>query len=254
MITDFNAQRQYLLDLVKDSNRSELKSISRIDVIDDVTVKINLKTFDALLLTDLATTAGAIVSPTAIQKYGIDYNVTHPVGTGPFKFVSWNQEVSLKYEKFNGYWQNGKPYLDKLQYVLVADPLTARAAFLSGAGQLYGSLSPLDAADLVKRGNYNVSSNVGPLIAFAPDGSHKDSPYYDIKVRQAVAHAVDVKAIVNTIGYGYLITTNQPSAPGIWNYNPDVVGYSYNPQKAKDLLKEAGYPTGFKTTFIMRRV
>jgi peptide/nickel transport system substrate-binding protein len=247
--SDFNAQAvKYLLDLVKDSNRSELKSVKDIEVIDDVTVKINLKVFDALLLTDLATTAGAIVSPTALQKYGVDYNVTHPVGTGPFKFVSWSRDVNLKYEKFNGYWQSGKPYLDNLQYILLADQLTARTAFISGAGQISGTLNPLDAADLVKRGNFNVTSNVGPLIAFAPDGSHKDSPFYNLKVRQAVAYAVDTKTIVNTIGYGYLIQTNQPSAPGLWNYNPEVVGYPFNPQKAKDLLKEAGFASGFKTT------
>jgi peptide/nickel transport system substrate-binding protein len=247
--SDFNAQAvKYLLDLVKDSNRTELKSISKIEVIDDTTIKINLKAYDALLLTDLATTAGAIVSPTALQKYSIEYNVTHPVGTGAFKFVSWNQDVNLKYEKFNGYWQSGKPYLDNVQYILVADQLTARAAFLSGAGQLYGSLGPLDAAELKKTGEYDVTSNVGPLIAFAPDGSHKDSPFSNLKVRQATSYAIDTKTILNTIGFGYLIQTNQPSAPGIWNYNSDVAGYPYNPQKAKQLLSEAGYPSGFKTT------
>lgn len=247
--SDFNAQAvKYLLDLVKDSNRSELKSVKDIEVIDDANLKINLKVFDALLLTDLATTAGAIVSPTAIQKYGIDYNVTHPVGTGPFQFVSWNRDVNLKYEKFKGYWQQGKPYLDNMQYIFVADQLTARTAFISGAGQISGTLNPLDAADLVKRGDFDVTSNVGPLIAFAPDGSNKDSPFSNLKVRQAVAYAIDVKTIVNTIGYGYLIPTNQPSAPGLWNYNPEVKGYPYNPQKARDLLKEAGFASGFKTT------
>jgi len=248
--SDFNAQAvKYLFDLVRTSDRTELKGATSIDVIDDFTVKINVKAYDALLVANLATVAGAIVSPTAIQKFGKDYNVLHPVGTGPFSFVSYERDVSVKYQKFNGYWQQGKPYLDSLQYLLVADALTARAAFLSGAGQIFGVMGAADAVDLVKRGNYNIVKNLKLLVTLNPDGSNKNSPFYDLKVRQAVAYAIDTKSIVNAIGSGYLIQTNQPSAPGLWSYNPDVVGYPYNPQKAKQLLAEAGYPNGFKTTF-----
>jgi peptide/nickel transport system substrate-binding protein len=247
--TDFNAQAvKYLLDLVKDSDRPELKGVISNEVIDDYTVKMNLKSYDALLLANLGTTVGAMVSPTAIQKYGKDYNVTHPVGTGPFNFVSWARDVNLVYQKSNGYWQIGKPYLDSIQYDFVADPLTAKAALLSGAGQILGTLLPSDAADLAKRGDFEFASSIGPLIAMAPDGGNSDSPFYDVRVRQAVAYAIDINSIIKTIGFGYLIPTNQPSAPGLWNYNPDVKGYPYDPQKAKQLLAAAGFANGFKTT------
>ena len=246
--SDFNATAvKYLLDLIKDSNRTELRTVSNIEVIDDYTVKINLKTFDSLLLSDLATTAGAMVSPTAIQKYGQDYNVDHPVGTGAFKFVSWQRDVSLKYEKYPDYWKKGTPYLDSIQYVFTADAITAKTLFLAGGGQIIG-LGPSDAADVAKKGNYNIVSSVGPLVAFAPDGKNADSPFSKLEVRQAIAYAMDTKSMVQTLGYGYLIPTNQVATPAMWNYNPDVKGYPYNPQKAKDLLKTAGYPNGFKTT------
>jgi peptide/nickel transport system substrate-binding protein len=247
--SDFNAQAvKFLLDLVRTSDRTELRGAANIDLIDDYTVKINVKAYDALLVANLATVAGAMVSPTAIEKYGKEYNIQHPVGTGPFSIVSYERDVHVKYQKFNGYWQQGKPYLDKIQYLLVADALTARAAFLSGAGQIFGVMGAADAVDLVKRGNFNIVKNLKLLVTLSPDGSNKDSPFYNVKVRQAVAYAIDTKSIINAIGSGYLVQTNQPSAPGIWSYNPDVAGYPYNPQKAKDLLKEAGYPSGFKTT------
>ena len=247
--SDFNAPGvKFLLDLVKDSARAELKSVSTIDVIDDSTVKINLKELDNLLLVDMATTAGAIVSPAAIKKDGKDYNVTHPVGTGPFKFVSWARDVNLKYEKNSNYWQKGKPYLDKIQYLFQADPVTAKASFLAGEGQILGTLVPADANELSKKGKYTFTSSIGPVVTLCPDGANASSPFANLQVRQAVSYAIDVNTMVKTIGYGYLIPVNQPSAPGIWNYNPDVKGYPYDPKKAKELLTAAGYPTGFKTT------
>jgi peptide/nickel transport system substrate-binding protein len=91
-------------------------------------------------------------------------------------------------------------------------------------------------------------SSVGPLVAFAPDGKNADSPFAKLEVRQAIAYALDTKSMAQTLGYGYLIPTNQVATPAMWNYNPDVKGYPFNPQKAKDLLKTAGYPNGFKTT------
>jgi peptide/nickel transport system substrate-binding protein len=238
---------KYLLDLVKDSNRTELKSVSNIEVVDDYTVKLNLKAFDSLLLSDLATTAGAMVSPTALQKFDMNYNVANPVGTGPFKFVSWQRDVSLKYTKNTDYWQPGKPYLDGITYIFTADNMTARAAFLAGNGQVIG-LGASDAADLAKKGTYNFVSAVGPLVALAPDGKNADSPFNKLEVRQAVSSAIDVGSIVKNIGYGYYIPTNQVATPAMWNYNKDVKGYPYDPKKAKDLLTKAGYPNGFKTT------
>jgi peptide/nickel transport system substrate-binding protein len=238
---------KYLLDLVKDSNRTELKSVSNIEVVDDYTVKINLKAFDSLLLSDLATTAGAMVSPTALQKFDMNYNVANPVGTGPFKFVSWQRDVNLKYSKNPDYWQPGKPYLDGVTFIFTADSRTARASFLAGDGQILGT-GPSDAAELAKNGNYNIVSAVGPLVALAPDGKNADSPFNKLEVRQAVSYAIDINPMVKTLGYGYLIPTNQVATSGMWNYNKDVKGYPYDPKKAKDLLTKAGYPNGFKTT------
>ena len=80
-----------------------------------------------------------------------------------------------------------------------------------------------------------------------PNSSNPDSPFADVRVRQAMCYAIDSDALVNAFGYGLLQTTNQWAAPGAVTYNPDVKGYPYNPEKAKELLAEAGYPDGFDT-------
>jgi ABC-type transport system substrate-binding protein len=80
-----------------------------------------------------------------------------------------------------------------------------------------------------------------------PDSGNPKSPWADVRVRQAAQHAIDTEAIVKTILYGEAEPTNQYSSKGHWGYNPAVVGYPFNPTKAKQLLAEAGYPNGFKT-------
>jgi len=79
------------------------------DVIDEYTLRLNLSQFKNALLTNLAGPIGAMVSPTATKKNGKDWARNHPVGTGPFKFVSYQRDVSLKYEKFDGYWDKANP-------------------------------------------------------------------------------------------------------------------------------------------------
>jgi len=246
--TDLNAAAaKYCLDLIVFSTKAELKSVASIDVIDDYNIRLNLKQFDNTILVDMGTVSGLMISPTAHKAQGEKAMVLNPVGTGAFKFVSYTRDVSLKYEKFNDYWQKGKPYFDRVETSYIVDPVTAKASFLAGEGDAV-TCSPVDAADLQKKGNFKIAAAPTTLFALAGDGSHPDSQFANLKVRQAVSYAIDTKAIVDAIGYGFFKTANQAAYPGLWSYNPNVVGYSYNPQKAKELLTAAGYPNGFKTS------
>jgi ABC-type transport system substrate-binding protein len=87
------------------------------------------------------------------------------------------------------------------------------------------------------------------VITLVSDSAHADSPFFDIKVRQAMSYAIDTESIVDAMGMGVWRTTNQLSDPNSQNFNPDVVGYPYNPQKARDLLASAGYPDGLDINF-----
>ncbi|GAF82379.1 unnamed protein product, partial [marine sediment metagenome] len=248
--TDFNAEAvKWNLEQYMASPRIELNKVESIDIVDDYTIRLNLSEFDALLLPNLAAAAGLMISPTAYQTYGQEWCATHPLGTGPFKFVSWDRDVSIKFERFDDYWQKGKPYLDGVEWVIIADPMVATASFLAGEQHIATQIEPKDARDLEDSGEFTIAMSVrGGLHAICGDAGNPDSIFANIKVRQAVEHAIDKQAICDTIGYGYWTPVYQAATPASWAYNPDVVGYPYNPEKARQLLTEAGYPNGFQTT------
>ena len=244
--TDFNAEAvKYCLDLAK-PGRPDLSKITSVEVVDPYTVKLNIEVFEPRLLIVLCGLSGKIVSPTSL-KTSIDAAKTHPVGTGPFEYESYQRDVSLKFKKFAGYWQPGKPYLDGMEFVFIADAVTRLVSFKAGEAQVLGTVVPKDASELVATGKYGLNKTPSSVMGVAGDSAHTSSPFSDIKVRQAIAYAIDNEAIAKAMGYGIYQATNQFSAPGHYSYNPAVVGYPYNPQKAKDLLAAAGYSKGLTT-------
>jgi peptide/nickel transport system substrate-binding protein len=247
--TDFNAQAaKWNLDNYIASKRSELKSVASVDVLDDSTIKLNLANFDNAIMANLSSFAGLMVSPTAYQKNGEAWALNNPVGTGPFKFVSWNKDVNIKFSRFDDYWQKGKPYLDGIEFAFVQDSLTQVMLLKSGGADVLLNVGAQQVADLQASGNFKVAEFMGgPIGGFVGDSANPNSPFANIKVRQAVSYAIDSAAIAKAMGYGHYVTTGQFGAPGFWWYNPDVAGYPYNPDKAKQLLTEAGYTSPLKT-------
>jgi peptide/nickel transport system substrate-binding protein len=257
--TDFNAQTcKWNLERYRTSNNPELKVVKSIDIIDDFTIRLNISKWDSTLLDTLAYTPGMMISPTAYQKAGStdkersDWARINPVGTGPFKFVSWNREVKIKYEKFSDYWQKGKPYLEGIEIVVIPNPVTRLLSFRKGEVDIITTVDPRDVKELEREGNYIVTmSNLSSLAScVAGDSAHRNSHFSDIRVRRAVEYAVDKKALVDALTQGYGNVCNQYAPMGSWGLNPDVKGYPYDPSKAKQLLAEAGYSKGFKTKLI----
>ncbi len=154
----------------------------------------------------------------------------------------------MQYEKFEGYWQKGKPYLDGMEFVIITDPMTRIAAFKAKEVDAVLNLDAKEVRDLKGSGEVETATCPRSFFNFVPDSVHEKSPFADIRVRRAVEYAVDRKAIVDNITGGLWEAINQPASPRMWEYNPTVIGYPYNPAKAKALLSEAGYPNGFKTT------
>ena len=252
--TDFNADAAvYNLNLHKNGVRNDLKVVTSIDIIDDYTIRLNLSEYDAKLLNGLASLSGTMVSPTSLEKLGEDAKF-HPVGTGPYKFVSYQTDVSLKYERFDDYW-GGKPYLDGIEFVFIKDPVTQMSSFRAGEAQVLRSVDIIGASDLQAEGKdkYVIIGSPGRVEGIAVDGGHSDSYFSDIEVRRAIAHAIDNEAIAKTLGKGFYKAAYQWANPdtGGLPYNPDIVGYEYDPDKAKQLLTDAGYPDGFETTIVL---
>ena len=219
-----------------------------VEVLDDYTVKVNLKQYQNSILGSMAV-SDVFVSPTAYNTKGIDWARYNPVGTGPFKFVSFARDVSLKFTKFDGYWQKGLPYLDGIENAVIQDPMTRAATFQSGDGNVISSADARTASDLGARG-YDVISQANGYAVLLPDSANPDSPFAKQKVREAVEYAIDKAAIAKALGYGFWTADYQATIPTGMAYNSDITGRLYDPQKAKQLLAEAGYPNGFDTTII----
>lgn len=246
--TDFNAQAvKYNLDLYRQSNFTELMAVTSVNVPDNYTVRLNFASPDPAFVNNLTGNAGLIVSPTALNTMGKEFVKTNPVGTGPFKFVSYQRDVLIKFTRFEDYWQKGKPYLDGLQFNFISDPVKALASLKAGDIQVLPEVEPKDVSDLKATGKYNMVAGPRTIIGLAGDSKNPNSPLANIKVRQAVAYAIDGMAMAKAEGFGLFEATNQFSVPGSYGYNPAVAGYPYSPPKAKQLLEEAGYPQGFKT-------
>ena len=251
--TDFNAAAaKFSLDMVINSTFSDLKTVSSIDIVDDYTIRLNLKTYDSALLSSIASQNCPIVSPAAFNSLGKDASQTHPVGTGAFMFESYTRDVSLKFKKFTGYWMPGKPYLDGIEFVLIADPVVRLASLKAGEAHILRAIANVDAASLKATGKYNLNTVEMATNCIAVDSAHPDSIFANIKVRQAIAYALDNAAIAKAVGMGFFLPTNQLMSPANVNYNSAIAGYPYNVEKAKQLLKEAGYPNGFDTKLSYR--
>lgn len=249
--TNFDAEAvKWNLDRYRTSNNTELKSVESVEVLDASTVKLNLSKWSSSLMDNFTMHAGMMISPTSFQKNGADWAKTHPVGTGSFKLVSWMRDTSVKFEKFSDYWQKGKPYLDGVEWIIIGDMVTRNMAFKKGDADVLVFLEPIDVKELEKDGRFYFSAGAlsGTNICLAGDSGHPDSPFADVRVRQAVEHAIDKKAMVEKLMMGFGKICNQYAYPGTWGENPAVKGYQYDPAKAKKLLAEAGYPNGFKTT------
>jgi ABC-type transport system substrate-binding protein len=241
--SDFNAEvAKWNLDRYRESPRIELKLVESVDVVNPHTIRLNLSEFNQSILVNLTLYAGMMVSRDAVERNGVEWAEKNPVGTGPFKFVSWERDVKQVYARFDDYWQEGKPYLDGVEWVPIADPMVRLASLLAEEIDLALDIDPKDARALEAEGDFRVSTVASALYGLAPDSANPDSPLADVKVRRAIEHAIDKEAICQAIGYGYWQPLYQGAIPGGWAENPNVTGYRYDPGKAKQLLAEAGYP------------
>jgi peptide/nickel transport system substrate-binding protein len=253
--TDFNAEAvKWNLDKGKEFDQAKLAGLQTVDILDDYTVRLNLAKPDTLMITYLAMQSGLMMSPTAYENAGSTdeersrWAKSNPVGTGPFKFVSWERAVKVVFTKNEDYWQEGKPYLDGIEFTIITNEATLMASFKAGELDVISTEQPSNLRQLEESGKYNlVEGDIGLVGGLEPDSLNQDSPWADIKVRRAAAYAVDYVTLANAVGSGYYIPTQQLDAPGRWGYNENVVGYPYDPDKAKQLLTEAGYPDGFET-------
>lgn len=218
--------------------------VESVTALDDLTVEFKLKKREAPFIANLAMDFAAIVSPTASEKYGADFS-SNPVGTGPFKFISWIKDDSLVYERNPDYW-GGDVYLDRLIIKVIPDATARWLALQKGEVDIIDFPSPEDLDKMKGTDGIKVIQQEGLNVGYLALNTEK-APYDNVKVRQAMNYAIDRNEIVAGV-YGEAgKPAKNPLPPTMWSYNDDIEAYDYNPEKAKELLAEAGYADGFKT-------
>jgi len=223
-----------------------------VEVIDKYTVRIILERYRNNILNALSGSVTSPVSPAAFGKMGKEKAMWHPVGTGPFKFVSYERGTRVAYTKWEGYWQKGRPYLDGMEFLLIRDPMTQQAALMaSGAEKVHvlGTTSA-ETASVMKARGFKVLSHYEGTLCLYPDSANPDSPLSKKKVREALSYAIDREAIVKARGFGFRLPANQINPEGRPGYVKGSGLGRYDPARAKELLSEAGYPNGFKIRII----
>ena len=217
-------------------------AISEVNVIDALTVEVKLSEPNGNMLFNLAWGDAVIVAPESIE------NIKQtPIGTGAFKFDSWTQGDKVELSKNPDYW--GTPAkLDKATFKFISDPTAAFAAMMAEDVDVFSNFPApenLPQFEADPRFQVLIGSTEGETILSI---NNKMAPFDNVKVREAVAHAIDRQAIIDGAMFGYGTPIGTHFAP----HNPayvDLTGLSnFDPEKARTLLAEAGFPDGFETT------
>ena len=226
----------------QNAQKALFSAISEVNVIDPLTVEIRLSQPNGNLLFNLAWGDAVIVAPESIGDIK-----TNPVGTGPFRFSNWVQGDRIEIVKNPDYW--GTPArLDRATFKFISDPTAAFAAVMAEDVDVFtGFPAPENLAQFEADPRFQVlvGSTEGETILST---NNKMPPLDDVRVRKAIAHAIDRQAIIDGAMFGYGTPIGTHFAP----HNPayvDLTGLSqYDPELSKKLLTEAGYPDGFTTT------
>ncbi|MBF0785154.1 ABC transporter substrate-binding protein [Muribacter muris] len=223
--------------------------IHKVEKMDDYTVKISLNTPNAPFLANLAMDFASIMSAEYADKMlnaGTPEKVdTNPIGTGAFQFVDYKKDSQIRYKAFEQYW-DGKPAIDRLVFSITPDASVRYAKLQKAECHAAPYPNPADIEKMKNDPAINLMSKPGLNIGYLNFNVQK-APFNNVKVRQALSYAVNKQAIIDAVYQGSGQVAKNPIPPTMWSYNENTPDYDYNPEKAKALLKEAGFENGFDT-------
>ncbi len=225
------------------------KWIKSVEVVDPMTVRVTLKAPNYQWLRQGLQSYGQplMISPASVKKYGNEGVATHPIGTGPFRFVQRDQGVKTILERNPDYWGT-KAQLDKVIYRPLQDPATRVNALENGEIQMM-TTPPWDEIDrLVGEGMVLSTNKNVPYINFI-HLNLKNPALQDVRVRQAINMAIDREGIAKEIYHATGRAEYGMLSPGTDAYDPSFTSYKYDPEGAKKLLAEAGHADGLKLIF-----
>ncbi|RKD21627.1 peptide/nickel transport system substrate-binding protein [Caminicella sporogenes DSM 14501] len=222
-----------------------VEAIDSVEVKDDYTVIIKTKEPFGPLLAHLSHTAASILNEKAVKEAGDNYG-QHPIGTGPYKFVSWEAGDRITLERFDDYYQ-GPAKIKNVVFRNITEGTNRTIGLETGEVDIAYDIEPIDKDRVANHEKLQLIE--GPSLSYAYIGMNmKKAPFDNPKVRKAINYAINVDDIITAVLNGAGQKANSPIGPRVFGYNGEIKPYDYNPELAKKLLKEAGYENGFDTT------
>ena len=225
----------------------EATELSGVTVIDPYTIEIKLSRPDATFLHVMAINFSSVVPKEVVEEYGPDFG-KHPVGTGAFSLADWTLGQSLTFARNENYWHEGVPKLDQITFEIGLEPIVALLRLQQGQADIPGDGIPpakfLEVTEDPAFADFVIEG--GQLHTGYITMNVNMPPFDNVLVRQAVNMAIDKDRAVRIIN-GRAVPANQPLPPTMPGYAPDYEGYPFDPEAAKALLAEAGFPDGFET-------
>jgi peptide/nickel transport system substrate-binding protein len=224
------------------------EKIKAVEIVDPLRVRFHLKEPWPDFMTfysSMSASAGWVVPKKYVERVGDDGFKKHPIGAGPYKFASQKEGIELVLEAYEGYWRK-VPHVKTLVMRSIPEDSTRLAMLKTGEADIaYAMMGPM--AEEVKRDpklTLAYSEGQGIFFIYFNEQANPKSPWHDLRVRQAVNFAIDRQALSDQQTLG----ASPPTAnivPRAFEFALPIEAYPYNPEKAKQLLKEAGYPNGF---------
>jgi peptide/nickel transport system substrate-binding protein len=244
----FNIDR--VLDPAENSPlRDRFSGITQVQVIDPYGIRLKTEKPNPVLLERL--TNLAMLPPKLVKEKGDTYLAKNPVGTGPYRFVEWVRGQRFVVEANPGYW-GPQPAVKTLVFRVIPDVATAIAEMLAGGVDFIRLVPPDQIPVIEATGKAYITTT--PIIrvlylSFDVVGSAGPGPVQNLKVRQAISHAVDVDGIIQHVLGGRGLRLGTIVNPMKFGHDPSIKPVAYDPNRAKQLLAEAGYPNGMKLEF-----
>jgi peptide/nickel transport system substrate-binding protein len=252
-VDDFNADAvKFTLDRAtnpetKATISSEVSTIAGTEIVDAFTVNVSTKTPDFLMPVRLGELFGLMLSRKHTDAAGKETIATRPNGTGPFKLVAWAKNERMVLEANDNYWR-GAPKVKTIVVRPILEDAARIAALQTGEVDLIAPVPHVRIAELQRNDKLVIKTIAAPRIFHVTIDVRKP-PFDNVKVRQALNHAVDVNAILKTLYFGHGTRLATVVDKGALGYDPSIQPYPYDPNKAKALLAEAGFPNGFEVEF-----
>jgi peptide/nickel transport system substrate-binding protein len=248
--TPFNAEAvKYNIEriLSKDTKSPRItmfEMISEVDVQSEYEVTITTEYVFAPFLAQLCGYNLGMISPTAAEQWGEEYGL-HPAGTGALKVQTWEPGRSLSFTKFDEYW-GVKSTIDTLSFKTVPEDASRVMMMMTGDADVASGIPPIQVSELDADPNVEVMNETGFRTIYFGFNCNAE-PFNDVRVRQAISYAIDKNAIIDNLLRGLATYPSGIESTVIAYSAQDLDPYTYNVEKAKALLADAGYPDGFKS-------